>query len=138
MSNYPLPNRQSKPTERKKTHWHIKNNTPYHIQLRPRDTIKPLQLREDRRSHKQSLWKSKRILSVENTRRLIEDLLVDPKQRRIQRVVPLQLYSKGFGTDQSELIDAVSYFPRKSEERAVLWDLTDGFFASRLIADGIQ
>ena len=80
--------------------------------------VKRLQLLKNRRLHEQSLWKSKRILGVENTRRLVEDLLIHPKQRRIQRPIPLESYSERSGSDQSKLIDPVSNLARQRKERA--------------------
>ena len=81
------------------TYRYIENNTPHHAQRRARDTVKRLQLLKNWCLHEQSLWKSERIFGVENTRRLIEDLLVHPKQRRIQRPSPLELYSERSSSD---------------------------------------
>ena len=114
LCNQFLVSRRSKET----TYWYIENNTPHHAQRRARDMVKRLQLLKNRCLHKQSLWESKRILGVENTRRLVEYLLVHPKQRRIQRPSPLELYSEWFSSDQSILIDAVSNFAWQCKERA--------------------
>lgn len=101
------------------THRYIENNTPHHSQPRLWDTVQRLQLVKNRCSHKQGLRESKRILGVENTRRLIKDLLVDPKQRRIPRLIPLELHRERPSSDQSEPIDAVSNLPWQCEERGV-------------------
>ena len=121
-----LASRRSKET----TYWYIEDNTPHHAQRRARDMVKRLQLLKNRCLHEQSLWKSKRILGVENTRRLVEDLLVHPKQRRIQRPIPLELYSKRSSSDQSKLIDTVSNLARQRKECAGAYRL-----ASRLMAE---
>lgn len=62
---------------------HIEHDIPHHLQLRPRDTVKRLQLLKNRRSHEQGLWEPERIFGIENTRCFMRDLLVDPKQCRI-------------------------------------------------------
>ena len=62
---------------------HIKHDIPHHFQLRPRDTVKRLQLLKNRRSHEQRLREPERIFGIENTRGFMRDLLVDPKQCRI-------------------------------------------------------
>lgn len=100
------------------TYRYIENNTSHHAQQRARDAVKRPQLLQNRCFYEQSLWKSERIFSVENTRRLVEDLLVHPKQRRIQRPIPLELYSKRSSSDQSKTIDTVSNLARQRKERA--------------------
>ena len=129
MSNR-LPNRLLMSRHSKETTYrYIENNTPHHAQRRARDTVKRLQLLENRCLHEQSLWKSKRILDVENTRRLLEDLLVHPKQRRIQRPSPLELYSERSSSNQSKLIDAVSNLARQRQECAGTYRLASGLIA---------
>lgn len=115
-----------------KAYRYIKNDAPHHLQLRPRDTIKRLQLLQNRRSHKQRLWEPKRILRIKNPSRLIKDLPINPQQRRIQRPVPLQLHSKRSRSHQSKLINTVSNLPRQSEEGAMWRHLADEF-ASGLV-----
>ena len=78
---------------------HIKHDIPHHLQLRLRDTVKRLQLLNNRRSHEQRLWEFKCIFGIENIQCFMRDLLVDPKQCRIQRSVPSKLCSIGFGGD---------------------------------------
>lgn len=97
---------------------------PHHLQLRPRDTVERLQLRKNRRSHEQCFWESEYILSVENTRRLIKYLLIDPKQRRISRSIPLKLHSERSDCHQSEAIDAISDLSWQGEEWAIWRHLT--------------
>ena len=130
MSNCPynqlLASRRSKET----TYWYIENNAPHHAQGRARDTVKRLQLLKNRRLHEQSLWKPKRVLGIENTRRFVKDLLVHPKQRRIPRPIPLECYRERSSSDQSILIDAVSNLARQRKECAGTYRL-----ASRLIAE---
>ena len=126
LYNQLLASRRSKET----TYWYIENNTPHHAQGRARDMVKRLQLLKNRRLYEQSLWKPKRILGVENTRRLVKDLLVHPKQRRIPRPIPLECYSERSSSDQSKLIDAVSNLARQRKECAGTYRL-----ASRLIAE---
>lgn len=87
---------------------YIEHEIPHHLQLRPRDMVQRLQLLEDRCSHKQRLWEPERIFGIEDTRCLMRDLLVDPKQGRIQRSTPLKLYSVGFGGDEGISIDPIS------------------------------
>ena len=101
------------------TYRYIEHDISHHLQLRPRNTVERLQLLQNRRSHKQRLWEPERVLSIENTRRLIKDLLVGPKQRRISRSIPLKLHCEGSGREQSEAIDAVPNLPRQGEEWAV-------------------
>lgn len=117
----------------KETHRYIENNTPHHSQPRAWNTVKRLQLLKNRCSHKQGLRKSKSILSVENTRRLIEDLLVDPEQRCIPRSIPLKLHSERPSSDHSQPVDAVSNLPWQSEERGVwrhlVYELASGLVA---------
>ena len=132
MSNCLLLNRRSAFGGR--TYRYFEHDAPHHFQLEPRNAVKRLQLLQDWRSHKQRLWESERILGIENSRRFIKDLLVDPKQRRIWRSVPLKLHGEGSARHQSKAIDAVANFAWQGEERAVWRHLTDEG-ASRLVAE---
>lgn len=117
---------------REETHRHIENNTPHHSQPRPWDTVKRLQLLKNRCSHKQGLRKSKRILSVENIRRLSKYLLIDPKQRRIPRLIPLKLHSERPSSDQSEPVDAVSNLPWQCKEWGIWRSLVYGLVSESI------
>ena len=140
MSNCPLLDVRFGASEKRiiiteKAYRYIKNYAPHHLQLRPRDTIKRLQLLQHRRSHEQRLWKPKRILRIKNTGRLIKDLPIHPQQRCIQRPVPLQLHSKRPRSHQSKLINTVSNLPRQSEEGAMWRHLADEFASGLVVVE---
>lgn len=133
----------------KRTYRYIEYDTPHHLQLRPRKTVKRLQLLENGRSHKQGLCESERVLVVEDTRRLLKDLLIGPKQRRASWIIPLKLHGKGPGSHQSEAIDAIPKLPGQGEERAIWRSLackrgsgtiteTEGFEEKRVESDCVR
>ena len=109
---------------REKTHRNIQNNPPHPPHPLPSNPIQPLQLPHNRPNHKQRLRKPEPILRIKDAPRLLENLPVDPQQRRLQRSIKVQLDGEGVvgdGGDEGEAVDAVAEFAGEGEEVAFWW-----------------